>query len=153
MRFSIYLSNDIIDILQCYGSITNVTNRILECGAEGLFDIMDKPTPPPKENGHQVIIDVTEPTYLELVDVYSIRSSRISLRRLLYWFVENEMYIELGWEATKTYKKSETEQAINMLGDIKLQLYRFEKLISDCEEPINTIREKLNEIEGKIWNG
>ena len=142
-----------MDILQCYGSITDVTNRILECGAEGLFDIMDKPTPPPKENGHQVIIDVTEPTYLELVDMYSIRSSRISLRRLLYWFVDNEMYIELGWEATKTYKKSETEQAINMLGDIKLQLYRFEKLVYNCEEPINIIREKLNEIEGKIWNG
>lgn len=152
MRFSIYLSNDIINVLQCFGSIDDVTNKILECGAEGLFDIMDKPTPPPKQDGHQVVIDVIEPTYLELVDAYTVRSSRISLRRLLYWFVENEIYAELGWEEVQKYKSSTTEKAIDMLADIKLQLYRLEKLVYGCDEETEVIRQKLNEIEGKIWD-
>ena len=152
MRFSIYLSNDVIDILQCYGTISDVTNKILECGAEGMFDIMDKPTPPPKQNGKQVIIDVIEPNYLDLIEMYSIKSSRISIRRLLYWFVENEMYAELGWEGVQKYKDSGTEKALAMIGDIKVQMYRLEKLTFNCDDEFETIRQKLNEIEGKIWD-
>lgn len=153
MRFSIYLSNEIIDVLQCYGTISDVVNKILECAADGLFDVMDKPTPPPKQNGKQVIIDVVEPNYLELIEMYSIKSSRISLRRLIYWFVENEIYADLGWEGIQQYKSNNVERAIDMFADIKLQMYRLEKLTVNCENQFKTIREKLNEIEGIIWNG
>lgn len=153
MKFSIYLSNNVIDILECYGPINDVVNKILECGAEGLFDIMDKPTPPPKENGKQVIIDVTEPNYLALVDMYSVKSSRISLRRLLYWFVDNEVYVELGWEGVQKYKDSNAEKALTLLSNIKLYLYRLERLTInyDCDKQLSNIRNELNTMEDKIW--
>lgn len=151
MKFSIYLSNDVKDILECYGPINDVVNKILECGAEGLFDIMDKPTPPPKENGKQIIIDVIEPNYLELVEMYGTKSSRISLRRLLYWFVDNEMYIELGWEGTQKYKDSNNEKALVLLSNIKLHLYKLEKLVTDCDDQLSNIRNELNTMEDKIW--
>lgn len=151
MKFSIYLSNDVKDILECYGTINDVVNKILECGAEGLFDIMDKPTPPPKENGKQIIIDVIEPNYLELVEMYGTKSSRISLRRLLYWFVDNEMYVELGWEGTQKYKDSNYEKALVLLSNIKLHLYKLEKLVTNCDDQLSKIRNELNTMEDKIW--
>lgn len=151
MKFSIYLSNDVKDALECYGPINDVVNKILECGAEGLFDIMDKPTPPPKENGKQIIIDVIEPNYLELVEMYGTKSSRISLRRLLYWFVDNEMYIELGWEGTQKYKDSNNEKALVLLSNIKLHLYKLEKLVTNCDKQLSNIRNELNTMEDKIW--
>lgn len=151
MKFSIYLSNNVIDVLECYGPINDVVNKILECGAEGLFDIMDKPTPPPKENGKQVIVDVTEPNYLALVDMYSVKSSRISLRRLLYWFVDNEVYVELGWEGVQKYKDSNAEKALTLLSNIKLYLYRLEKLTTNCDDQLSNIRNELNTMEDKIW--
>ena len=151
MKFSIYLSNDVINILECYGPINDVVNKILECGAEGLFDIMDKPTPPPKENGKQVIVDVIEPNYLALVDMYSVKSSRISLRRLLYWFVDNEVYVELGWEGVQKYQDSNAEKALTLLSNIKLYLYRLEKLTTNCDDQLRNIRNELNTMEDKIW--
>ena len=151
MKFSIYLSNDVKDILECYGTINDVVNKILECGAEGLFDIMDKPTPPPKENGKQIIIDVIEPNYLELVEMYGTKSSRISLRRLLYWFVDNEMYVELGWEGTQKYKDSNYEKALVLLSNIKLHLYKLEKLVTNCDDQLSKIRNELNTMEDEIW--
>lgn len=152
MKFSIYLSHDVINVLQCYGKLDDVVNKVLQSCEEGLFDIMDKPKPPPKQGGRQVVINVIEPNYLELVRMYGPKSSRISLRRLLYWFVENEIYVELGWEEVEQYKNSTTEKAISMLSNIKLELYTLEKLIFDCNEEVKIIREKLNEIEGKIWD-
>ena len=145
------MANNVRNILECYGPINDVVNKILECGAEGLFDIMDKPTPPPKENGKQIIIDVIEPNYLELVEMYGTKSSRISLRRLLYWFVDNEMYLELGWEGTQKYKDSDNEKALVLLSNIKLHLYKLEKLVTNCDDQLSNIRNELNTMEDKIW--
>lgn len=152
MIINVYLDHRIRDMLKCYGSLNDVTNKILELGAEGVISVMDKPTPPPKKDGQQYAINVIEENYIGLVNIYGVKSSRISLRRLLYWFVDNEIFNEVGWEGEQNYVDTDTDKAVQTIGDIKVLLYRLEKRIFNCSEEIKVIRENLNEIEGKIWN-
>lgn len=152
MTVTIYLEERITDILNCYGSLNDVVNRILEAGARGEFEVMDKPTCPPKKNGAHYAVDITEPTYLGLYEIYGSKSSRISLRRLLYWFVDNEIYNDLGWEGSDYFKDSSDDRAVQLIGDIKLLLYRLEHSCSGCHEEVAIIRENLNEMERKIWD-
>ena len=100
---SIYLHKEVTSVLQCFGNLSDVVNRVLKAGADGYIDIMDKPVCPNREGAARYEIDITEPYYLELLSTYSPFSSKISLRRLLYWFVENEVYADLAWEQTSEY--------------------------------------------------
>ena len=102
MTINIHLHKEIADSLRCFGDLSTVVNRILQAGADGLIDIMDKDACPDKEGCEHCRIEITEPNYLELCAMYGPKNRRISLRRLLYWFVENEIYEELGWQTVNT---------------------------------------------------
>ena len=102
MTINIHLHKEIADSLRCFGDLSTVVNRILQAGADGLIDIMDKDACPDKEGCEHCRIEITEPNYLELYAIYGPKNRRISLRRLLYWFVENEIYEELGWQTINT---------------------------------------------------
>ena len=151
MFLSIYLSNTVKDILTCYGNLDYVVNEILKAGSNGLISIMDKPKAPEKKDGTYYNINILDEDYIELIKIYGTKSPRISLRRLLYWFVDNEMYAELGWEGKQEYKDSNDEKALALLSDIKLCLYKLEKLTTNCDKHISNIRNELNTMEDKIW--
>lgn len=102
MTINIHLHKEIADSLRFFGDLSTVVNKILQAGADGVIDIMDKDTCPDKEGCEHCRIEVTEPNYLELYKMYGPKNRRISLRRLLYWFVENEIYEELGWQPINT---------------------------------------------------
>ena len=152
MVIRIYLEHRIKDVLDCYGNLSDVVNKILEEGAIGNIDIMNKPTCPERGGGQYYNVDIVEPTYLELYELYGPKSSRISLRRLLYWFVDNEIYNELGWEGVKEYLSSDMDNALSTIADIKLYLRKLEKYYPNCKTETKDIFNKLNEIEGNIWD-
>lgn len=107
MKQSIYLHRPIVDILRCYGELEDVINRMLQEAAKGKFDLMDKPPCPGREGAARYDIDILEPNYLDLLSLYTPFSPKISIRRLIYWFVENEMYNELGWQQIKNFESKE----------------------------------------------
>ena len=152
MRMTVYLSDNVADVLRCYGSINDVVNKILIAGADGLIDVMSKPTISERKGGHYYQLEVKEPNYLELVDVYGTKSSKISIRRLLYWFVDNEIYEELGWEPVGGYVASDVNKGYDTLMDIKQLLYKASKLLPEYSEDFTVMRNKINEIEEKVWD-
>lgn len=103
MKVSVYLHEEMRAILCCYGTLDDVINRILDAGSEGEFDIMDKPNIGAREGARRFDVDIRNEEYLELMRSYPPNSSKISLRRLIYWFIENEMYEMLGWEPVNDY--------------------------------------------------
>jgi len=151
MTLSIYLSDNIADILRCYGTINDVVNKILIAGAEGAIDIMDKPRIPDRKGGHYYQIKIEEPNYIDLLSIYSAKSSKISLRRLLYWFVENEVYEELGWEPVDTYVEEKVSKTYDIIMKLKQSVYKASKLLPQYENEFNTIKELLNKIEEELW--
>ena len=151
MTFSVYLHRPIADVLKCYGDLDSVTNRILALGDEGVIEIMDKPAIPPREGAIRFNINVTNESYLSLLNSFAPNSSHISLRRLLYWFVENEMYNELGWKVVNPYKDAKREAWLKKICKIKSDLSKLvlslpaehKYIANDAVQKLTTLEEIL----------
>lgn len=151
MTLSVYLSNDVRDVLQCYGKIDDVVNRILVAGSQGLIDIMEKPPAPEKKGGTYHQINIREPDYISLLETYGVKSSRISLRRLLYWFVDNEMYCELGWEPCENFVEQNKGKRYKSIVELKHALFNVRIHFPEYCNNIDEFRNFINEIEEEIW--
>ena len=155
MNVSIYLHKPIVNLLRCFGDLSDVINKILDAGDQGLFDIMDKPSCESREGASRYNVNITNATYLSLLNEYSVNSPRISLRRLIYWFVENEMYIELDWPMNneyvddfKTKFNKKLTDAINTFQSLKIlaqSVYKNEVLLETIEDCYEELKEKYKE--------
>lgn len=128
MKMSVYLHNEICSVLKCFGSLDEVTNKILDAASSGEFDVENKPKVIERSGARRYDVDVQNEDYLEL---YAIRrnSPSISLRRLLYWFVENEMYEYLGWEVKSEYKDAAYEKRKKLIIKIRQDLEKLGTLM------------------------
>lgn len=154
MNVSIYLHKPIVNLLRCFGDLSDVINKILDAGDQGMFDIMDKPSCESREGASRYTVNITNTTYLSLLNEYSVNSPRISLRRLIYWFVENEMYIELDWSMSNEYVddfknkfNKKLTDAINSFQSLKIlaqSVYR-EPLLETIEQCYEELKEKYKE--------
>ena len=91
MRVSVYLHRSILEELSYYGELDDVVDRILTLGERGVIDLENKPPCRARTDAKRVSIDVHNAYYITLIRSYPRNSSLISLRRLIYWFVENDM--------------------------------------------------------------
>lgn len=149
MKFSIYLHREIKETLQAFGDLSTVVNKILELGENGAFDLTDKPSSPDRGDAGRVTIDVTNEYYLSLLDNYTPNSPRISLRRLLYWFVENEIYEELGWEYNEFSK--EKYICLNSINDTLKHLQKLIDIVdTEHKEYVQNAINSLKSLEGVI---
>lgn len=122
MQFSIYLHKDIIQTLKCFGDLNTVVNKILEEGANNKIDIMNRPACRSREGATKYLIDITEPVYLELYEEFGPYNQSISIRRLLYWFVENDIADELGWKIVNNFVDVNKERARKKLAAAQHEL-------------------------------
>lgn len=91
MQMSVYLSDSVITELKAHGGVNYAVNYILELCENGYIDIENKPRCHSRDLDRRVNIEVTNSYYLNLL--YNTgNSSKISLRRLIYWFVDNDMF-------------------------------------------------------------
>lgn len=153
MVVNVYLDNDIVNMIEYYGSIDDVVNRILDHGTYGDIELIDLPAVEmPKINGKQYKVNVTNQTYIELCELYTTKSSRISLRRIIYWFMYNEKYIEFNWQSENKFINKSHEKIISIVGEIEPLLYKLYKLLDDNGK-IAALKDLLNEIKQEVWNG
>lgn len=146
MKFSVYLHSHIVDTLRMYGKLDDVVNAILDEADNGMFDITDKPNCESRDGASRYMIDVTNENYLLLTQSYSAKSSKVSLRRLIYWFVENEIYEECGWTVNNILKRKENNKIHKKILDLKEQLNKLTPLIADNYDAIITMTEIVKNI-------
>lgn len=151
MQFSIYLHKPIAETLMCYGDLSDVVNKILDASEQGAFDIIDRPRCPARDGATRYVIDVKSEYYLSMLENFPINSPRISLRRILYWFVENEMYDELEWEVTLEYHNKEKEKMLKKLSNIISEFSKL-SLKFNSEEKDFTFEKGLKENLDKLWD-
>lgn len=155
MIVSIYLHKEIANTLKTFGTLEEVVNKILFAGAEGAYDITNKPNCISREGARRYEINITEPEYLELLQTFPINSSRISLRRLLYWFVENEIYNDLNWTPVNNYIDEGRLNVNKIIKSAETSLIKLNKhlqydLKSECQEIINLLKsleDKINDLQ------
>lgn len=154
MIFSVYLHAPIAETLKCYGELSKVVNDILDCAEQGIFDVVDMPKCPARDGASRYDIDVTSEYYMTLVETFPPNSPRISLRRLLYWFVEQEMYEVLEWTPTFEYVSKAKEKLLKKIGGIESDLHKvLLKLNEEEKQYCRDIILKLNELKEVIQNG
>ncbi len=154
MNVSIYLHKPIVETLLCYGSLEDVTNKILDACESGEIDIMDKPKVPPREGAGRYDVNIHSDFYIELLSTFSPTSPRISLRRLLYWFVENEVYDTLGWEPTYEYFNSEKTRILKKIDEVEGTLIKLKRSLNDDELTwANIVLRNLNELKETVKDG
>ena len=154
MIFSIYLHKHIAETLMCYGSLSGVVNKILETSEQGIFDVVDMPKCESREGATRYLINVTNETYLSLVEAFPPNSPRISLRRLLYWFVEQEMFDVLEWVPVAEYVSKDKEKILKKIGGIKSELSKLQRNLNYEEyEIVQDILEKLIKLKEVVENG
>lgn len=148
MKLSIYLHSDIVDVLKTYGKLDDVVNSMLDAADEGEFEIENKPECRPREGAGRYDVNVTNATYLSLLNTYGVKSKAISLRRLIYWFVENEIFNEIGWETVNDFVDRDTlkwnkqiDKVLNELERLKTMCnYSNSDVISHAEDLISNCR-------------
>jgi hypothetical protein len=134
MLQSIYLHKEIVNVLRSFGDLDIVVNQILAYGAEGYYEVTDKPPAPPRDMAGRYTISITDENYLQLLEIYPVNSPKISIRRLLYWFVENEMYDELGWKIN-TYCNKNNDDTLNNIKNIIRSITELASVMEDKYKP------------------
>ena len=95
-KYSLYLHEEIIETLKCFGELNEVINRLFEDTINnGMLYESTFENAPPREGARR--IDAWIKT-----DIVS-QLSRVRVRTAIYWFVENEVYSELGWKMKNGY--------------------------------------------------
>lgn len=154
MQMSVYLSEDVIKVLNAYGGIDNAVNHILELCEQGLIDIENKPKPHSRQFDKRVNVNVTNQYYLELL--YDTgNSSKISLRRLIYWFVENDMFevFNVSYNFVNDNIEAETKGLYRMITEsIRTLTLAYEKavelknpIVENIKDVMRCYNEKLNQ--------
>lgn len=149
MILSVYLHDEIANVLKSFGEISDVVNKMLDDIINNNYDLMDKPNAPSREKAKRFQLNVLQEDYLQLLSTFSINSPRISLRRIIYWFVENEIYNDLQWEQCNYYKNINITKILKFIeivksDTIKLNLILPKKLKHKADE-INVILKYLEE--------
>ena len=94
IKISIYMDDYVLDVLKAFGELNEVVNKVLDACIDTV-DLTELPSCPPlTKDTHRVDVIVTNQTYIDLSEMYGRNSKKFSLRRLLYWFVENSKYEE-----------------------------------------------------------
>lgn len=130
------------NILTVFGSIEDVIYKALDLCESGEIDLENLPQTADFANveSKRVSVIITHRYYENLREIYGTTSPRVSLRKLLCYIVENEIYYEYHWEVVQVYDK-ETRNKINSYKyDIITKSNKLTKLLKD-----EATKNKINE--------
>lgn len=132
MKMSVQLHRDYYNFICHFGTLNEVVNKILEAAERGEIEIYDnKDTAPPATDASRYNVEITNKAYIQMVGLLGSRSPTISLRRILYWFVDNEIYTVLGMEY-KQLLPTQTRTLKNMIIHVDTAIKHVLEYIDDC---------------------
>ena len=122
MTVRIVLPKETIKILKMFGDISTVTNEILTLAERNEIDIFGLESMSKAEQTSKVTIHIHNQWYIDIVKDDSSRY--FSLSKALRYFVDNEIYAELGWKITSNLQ----EEQLATIKDA-IDLYRAAAII------------------------
>lgn len=151
MIVNISIDDFTAEIMMHFGTISDVTNKILALGADGSIPLMDLPSVAIEKSAcKQYKINITDENYLGLCETYGTKSTRISLRRIIYWFIENEQYDAFGWIPAAPVLPN-NQRIVDLLGEIESRLYTLYKLLNNNKHAL-AIKNEIQKIKQEVWD-
>lgn len=92
MQQKIYLHNYILKIFSKYGGADNCINKIIDEAMSGKFDYEDSEPAPERSDGKYVYVNIVNQDFIQLINMYGVKSKRVSLRRMIYKYIDEELY-------------------------------------------------------------
>lgn len=156
MIMSVYLHQYVVNTLTLFGDLSDVANNILQAGADGKIEILDRPPCINRDGCGRYNVDITQQDYLELLQCYPMNSPKISIRRLLYWFVDFAVYEQLGWKITKKYDDKSERLLLKNLDKARTAIARvavLKKNDEDISRQIESIDNLIVKLKEYLRNG
>ena len=124
-KIDVRLHEDYYNVLTQFGTLDQVVDKAINAIEAGSIDLDNIPACPPLTGTHKYIVTVDNLFYDDLVQIYGSHSNRISMRRILYYIVDSELYNTLHWEPVRnTSPASRRSKRIDNL------LYEMAKVIN-----------------------
>lgn len=142
IKANIIIPLEYYNILTVFGSIEDVIYKALELCENGEIDLENLPQTANFVNVENKIISVviTNSYYENLRTIYGTTSPKVSLRKLLCYIVENEIYFDYHWEVVQVYDKETRNKIDSYKYDIITKVNKLTKLLKD-----ETTKSKINE--------
>ena len=147
---SVYLHKYVVDTLCLFGNLSEVVNRILQEGADGNIELIDRPPCTNRDGASRYNIVINQPDYLDMLQYCPVNSPKLSIRRILYWFVDFAVYDDLGWKQTNAYEDKELKRLLKHIDTARSSLKRVGIIKKDdkkVERELIVIDELLNKLE------
>ena len=152
---SVYLHKYVVDTLCLFGDLSEVVNRILQEGADGNIELLDRPQCANRNGAGRYNINIYQPDYIDLLQSYAVNSPKLSIRRILYWFVDFSVYEDLGWKQVNAYEDKELKRLLKHIDTARSSLKRVGILKKDdrkVERELIVIDELINKLEEYLKN-
>lgn len=133
---SVYIERYALDVIKCFGKVDDVINRMLDAATGEEFDVFDKPSAGPRSDSVRVNVNIVNEEYIALVESMPANSPRISLRRYVHWFIDNEMPYLLGWTVANEYKHTERDKVRKILKGINADCVKLRSLYSKLSDDV-----------------
>ena len=98
IKVNIAIDNNYYNILRLFGTMDEVVDKALKLVEQGEIDFDRCPQIPTTKNCRHIVVAISNPYYEELRALHGATSSKISINRLLYYIVDNELYYTYEWE-------------------------------------------------------
>lgn len=136
-KLSLYLHQDIIDVLLCFGEVNDVINRILEefVNKNFLFDNLI-PKARDRNGARRINVFIKLDTLSQLLGV--------GVRSIVYWFVENEVYSDLNWEAVSQYRDNTRLKCMKQFDKVLAELNKLNTMCN-VDDIIDAVERMRNE--------
>ena len=129
---SVYLQDDVANVVLCFGNtmdeaVANILNAIdkFDAGFE------DKPFYGMREGARRYNIVVTNQSYIELLNLRGANNPRVSLKRILEWFVYEELYETIDIQPVRNFKNDFINKQRNKLMHIRVSLSTLSNKLAD----------------------
>lgn len=159
MKIKLVVPNDTYSILCQLGPVDEVVNKIAKLVGMEEIPYDDLPLVGGRNGQKQFFVDITDEDFLALYELQVLVHRPIRMRRVVQYFVDNELYNDPIWADMPIVKVSKTDSRAAKLSDIVIQLasmrtwHPYEKNISQAieslREVVNAERQRLDDNEGK----
>ena len=147
MKMSVQLHRQYYNYICHFGTLDEVVNKILDAAERGEIEIYDNcQAAPPAYETSRYTVNITNKAYIHMVETLGARSPVVSLRRILYWFVDNEIYTVLDLPY-KTLLPSQLRELKNVMTHIDTAYERTLRYIRESHLDFN---ECIPDIEYKL---